>query len=537
MVHWLKGIFFTSLLAAVITGLFILPDSLFKLYATGYRVTFESNLVIAFYLMTWIALASPSIYVIRGLVILFGILQLAQFYHFAYFGTLISPHAVSSLFSELGEITESLFAETMMVFVPLVIILAVYGSIFWILNKFAGYRQTIPFVGFALLLILSLGPLRAFEKYDSHPQEFYGNPRHYAIANTYNAVSFFLGSSLASIIQGREFADYKRYVVSDTGGFEPVNIVVVMGESANPDHMNVLGYDRDTTPNLSKLSGSVNFVAKRAISSGINTKVAIPTFFNLKHKPNNVQHLMKEDANLMAMAKNRGMTTHFISTQKTSNLAFMGEGHIDYFFDKEDDNAAVETKHDELLVEKLEKIELGKSNFIVLHQRGSHSPYGSFQPAEFGLATEDTDDAHSRRINTYDNSIFYTDHVLSRIIEVVQSKSELPAYIVFVLDHGQLLGVNGKYGHNMLEPGVANTPFLFYSINGDSKFVQQAKAFWYPTHYEIGMLIAEILGYRVDNPNAVAEQYYVNGLHMDGSAGHMLVLKKAGETPQWNIVH
>ena len=537
MVNWLKGILVTSILAAVVTGLFILPDSLFKLYAPDYRVTFESNLVVAFYLLTWIALASRSNYVIIGLVLFFGLLQLAQFYHFAYFGTLISPHAVESLFSEIGEITESLFAETTMVIVPLVIMLAVYGAIFWILNKFGKFRQTIPFFGVVLLLVLALGPLRAFEKYDSHPQEFYGNPRHYSIANTYSAVSFFVGSSLASIIEGRALAEYQRYIVSDIGFSGPMNIVIVMGESANPDHMHVPGYDRDTTPNLSQLSGNVNFVAKEAIASGINTKVAIPTFFNLKHEPDNIQHLLKQDANLMALAKQRGMITHFVSTQKTSNLAFLGDGHIDHFFDKEDDVAAVENKHDELLVEKLQQIDLAQANFIVLHQRGSHSPYGSFQPEDFTLADADVNDPHTRRINTYDNSIFYTDHVLARIIDVVQSRSELPAYIIFVSDHGQLLGENGKYGHNALEPGVAKTPFLFYSINGDSKFVESANDFWYPTHYEIGHLIAGMLGYKVSNPNATDGQFYVNGLHMDGSAGHMLVLKENGETPQWQIAH
>ncbi|OQX40771.1 MAG: hypothetical protein B0D82_02830, partial [Candidatus Sedimenticola endophacoides] len=488
MIDWFKGFVLNFVLAALLAGLFLLPDHLFQAVTLGYQAAFGEKVVLGIYLITLFALASRSLWVIKAVALFFAALQLAQFFHFSYFGTLISPHAVAILFTDFGEITESLFSDMGRVLLPLAIVGGVYGAAFWLLGRIDAHRQPVPLFGVMLVLVLAIGPVKAYNAGSS--QTFYPNPRHYAIKNTYYALSYFLGKSLPEKIEGRELPSFEPYRLEERAFTGPMNLVLIMGKSVNPEHMSLFGFERDTTPRLRGLLDDPSFVATRAIAGGINTKVAVQTFFNLKHEPANVQHLFRQDANLMAMAKRRGMTTHYISAQ-TANLAtYLGDGQIDHFFSKEDDVEGVMRKYDEILIERLDRIDLGRSNCIVLHQRGSHSPYEKFHPDRFDRYPEDVEDDHARRVNTYHNSLYFTDHVTAELIGRLRSKSTLPVYVVFVSDHGELMGEDGKYGHSMLEPGVANIPFLFYAINGRPEIIEAARALSMPTHYEIGEFVA-----------------------------------------------
>ncbi len=269
-----------------------------------------------------------------------------------------------------------------------------------------------------------------------------------------------------------------------------MNIVVVMGESLTPSHMSLFGYERDTTPYLKSLSSDSNLVYKDGIAGGVNTKVAVQTFFNMKREPENVNHLFRHEANLFAMAKRRGMTTHYLSAQ-TANLAtYIGDSDIDHFMSKEDIESEVAVKFDEVLPEKLAGVDLSRPNFIVLHQRGSHSPYWKFHPDSYDKYPEDVDDVHQQRVNSYDNSVLFTDHVNEQIIKVLKQNSSIPTYLFITSDHADLLGEGGKYGHSMLEPLVARVPMIYYTVNGDDRMTQTFAALEKPTHYELGEFLA-----------------------------------------------
>jgi len=535
MADWLKGFILNFVLAAVLVALFILPDYLYQLVSPGYQAAFGYKVVLGIYLITLLALTARSLATIKGVALFFALLTLGQFFHFSYFGTLISPHAVMILFTDFDEITESLFADMTMVLIPLLIVGGVYAVIFWLLGKMDTVRRPLPLSGLLLTLLLAVGPVKAYNA--SSSQIFYPNPRDYAIKNTYYAISYFLGKGLPGQLMGRELPGFEPYRLEDRPFKGPVNLVVIMGESMNPSHMSLFGYERETTPRLSALASDPNFVYSRAISGAVNTKVAVQTFFNLKREPANVGQLFRQDANLMAMAKRRGMTTHYISAQ-TANLAtYIGDGQIDHFSSKADYEEELAERYDEVLVEKLAGLDLSKPNFIVLHLRGSHSPYHVYHPDAYDRYPEDTGDSQARRVNAYDNSLFFTDHVVSGMIQTLKAKSPLPTYVVFTSDHGELLGENGMYGHSILDPGVSSVPFVFYAINGAAEIVETARSLWMPTHYEIGEFIAGIMGYEVIDPNTPPGKYFVNGLDIDGSGGHMVVVKSPDKKLEWQVVN
>ena len=103
-------------------------------------------------------------------------------------------------------------------------------------------------------------------------------------------------------------------------------------------------------------------------------------------------------------------------------------------------------KYDGHLAEGLARIARASRGdlFVVLHMLGSHANYDSRYPPAFRYfspAAEDGGglDADYRRVsNSYDNTIRYTDHVLSRIIDVLQHTGAVTA-MWYQSDHGETL--------------------------------------------------------------------------------------------------
>jgi len=93
---------------------------------------------------------------------------------------------------------------------------------------------------------------------------------------------------------------------------------------------------------------------------------------------------------------------------------------------------------------------------IVLHTLGNHGPaYYQRYPDEFRQFTptcDTTDLASCSRealINTYDNAILYTDHVLATLIEELKTVTTHDTGMLYVSDHGESLGENNLYLHGI----------------------------------------------------------------------------------------
>ena len=94
---------------------------------------------------------------------------------------------------------------------------------------------------------------------------------------------------------------------------------------------------------------------------------------------------------------------------------------------------------------------------VVLHMLGSHSVYAKRYPRAWARYRPECNGAaytcaHANVVNSYDNSILYTDHVLGETIELLRKEK---AILFFTPDHGESLGELGIYGHGwptMLAP-------------------------------------------------------------------------------------
>jgi len=113
---------------------------------------------------------------------------------------------------------------------------------------------------------------------------------------------------------------------------------------------------------------------------------------------------------------------------------------------------------DQILLNEL-RSELQKkpdqNRVIVLHMIGSHGPtYYLRYPPEFAKFLPDcprSDIQHcseEQLINTYDNTIVYTDYIIGQVIEMI---SDVPdSSMLYVSDHGESLGENGLFLHSKL---------------------------------------------------------------------------------------
>ena len=94
---------------------------------------------------------------------------------------------------------------------------------------------------------------------------------------------------------------------------------------------------------------------------------------------------------------------------------------------------------------------------VVLHTMGSHGPaYYKRYPDSFEVftptcQTNQLNECNDEEINNaYDNTIIYTDYVLSKLISVLEKNTKVDESAMFYIsDHGESLGENGLYLHGM----------------------------------------------------------------------------------------
>lgn len=234
--------------------------------------------------------------------------------------------------------------------------------------------------------------------------------------------------------------------------------VIVVGETARADHFALNGYTRPTNPELSKVPDLINY--PHAYSCGTDTAQSVPCMFSgFGHDGfTNAKAEMRQ--NLLDVLKRAGVEVLWRENQagckgvcariETETLT----GHKVPTFYPSTEN------YDDILVDGLKaRIERMQHNeVIVLHMMGSHGPaYWKRYPSKyerFTPACKDSQFSHcelSTIVNAYDNSLVYTDHVLARLIGVLEDAAHhgVDAGMLYVSDHGESLGEHGMYLHGM----------------------------------------------------------------------------------------
>ncbi len=259
--------------------------------------------------------------------------------------------------------------------------------------------------------------------------------------------------------------------------------VMVVGETARRHNFSLNGYGQETNPLLSKQNGLVSF--QRMRSCGTATAVSVPCMFSYLTHDNFDKITAENQENVLDVAQKSGYKVLWrendhgckgvcerIPTEVIEDT--IGEGENSGSF-----------SYDELLLKDLDKyVDANKDNdenlMIVLHMNGSHGPtYYQRYPDAFKrfLPSCETSKietcSQEMLVNTYDNTILYTDYVLNETIELLKQYSDdYEVAMLYVSDHGESLGESGFYLHGtpyaIAPKEQTEIPLIFW---GEEQFI------------------------------------------------------------------
>ena len=502
-------------------------DYLYSLYNTYYTYyPTKSNLtypILFFIILSLISKLSTRIIVISVIVCF----TMIQFFYFQYMGNILPPISFIQFFQNTGEVFESFIPVLVQMILPFLIILFLFMALFYINKKFQGKLFSFKFSSYILPIGLiihltmifsvinnSKGRLNNAQSRLIHPR-----PNRIAFENYVRTTNYFLVGILPKKING-SYNHLKSLPEPDKIIAKPQrNIIMVIGESLRGDRLSLLGYDKKTTPKLDSLAEKDKISYNTVFPGGTMTNTSFAVLMNRLISPQYNAQISDQKNNLFRLAKENGFKTYFISRNSFSQLetmhSLLSRQNIDIFCSKSNMTDFINDPidYDIDLISLLENIDLNHSNFIILQQRGSHSPYFKQYPETFG----DFEDE-------YDNTVLYTDMILSEMMGYLSKNSPLETFFLFTSDHGELLGENGKNSHGCFEDGVINVPYIFYTNSKNDSIKSIANKI--RCHFDLSSFTAMLLGYDVSILENHERDIYINGTDIDGFAGYLYIKTK-----------
>jgi glucan phosphoethanolaminetransferase (alkaline phosphatase superfamily) len=258
-----------------------------------------------------------------------------------------------------------------------------------------------------------------------------------------------------------------KFHPESTANKEAELIVLVVGESSRAHNWSLFGYDRSTTPLLEKRRQNL-VLCPDYIAPGNNTRNSFPQLIT-RATVNQFNRALRERS-ILSLFKEAGFQTWILSNQ-----GLMAE---DYSFFAEDADSLVHFpvyKHpDEVLLQPFrEALERNKDQkqFILIHTIGSHFAYYQRYPPSFKFFKPGMEDKpfvyikghRFQLVNSYDNSIRYTDFILDQIIQTLEADGR-KAKLFYIADHGEVI-FDDPYGtiyHSSEHPTEleVHVPFL-----------------------------------------------------------------------------
>ncbi|WP_082072932.1 phosphoethanolamine transferase [Hyphomicrobium sp. 99] len=241
--------------------------------------------------------------------------------------------------------------------------------------------------------------------------------------------------------------------------------VLVIGESQNKDHMSLYGYERQTTPWLDDQIRSSNWIRfTHAFSNHTHTVPTLSLALTSASQYNGKAYY--GSPSILDVAKAAGFRTYWLSNQvglggwdnpisaiaETADIYIKINSHIglttdtNYF-----DSKLVETFH-----QLKSQINNTDNNLIVFHIMGSHLDYCNRFPSSFAKfngeppfvqvnVPANAESERNKTVDCYDDSIAFTDFVLSQIFAEAKQLPGLRAF-VYLPDHAD--AVDAGLGHD-----------------------------------------------------------------------------------------
>lgn len=286
----------------------------------------------------------------------------------------------------------------------------------------------------------------------------------YSIPVFQNSVFAYAGSFLEMAKQ-RSYSSYvmeKPAIPQEKTDKKLPDIVYVIGESTVLSHMGLFGYERNTTPGLSRLEKEGKIVAfDNCLSIGLQTRLSVP-YMLAGLQGIDPSGVFYSYPSIFNYAKARGYTTAMVTAQDLSwgrLKEILIDRDVDQFENGTNFNPALSVHKGADDPDVLERGVLPfirtekKPLFIVFQMDGSHYSFNEHSQEKYKVFLPENE---PNGVNAFDNSVVETDAVLTRLIDEMR-KNHPDSWVFFSPDHGQSLGgVNGFYNDNFSSDVIHN---------------------------------------------------------------------------------
>lgn len=240
-------------------------------------------------------------------------------------------------------------------------------------------------------------------------------------------------------------------MVEVVAGIEPVDVVVVIGESLRADHLGINGYPRCTTPRLSLDTAVVSFPHIKSVHSF--THVSVPHI--LTRADSIHQEIAYEEPSFISLFKKAGYRTAWFANQDnlSTYVYFMHEADTLVYGNAVKNTYNFGSWYDSDMIPAIGDFfisDSSKPRLAVVHTIGSHWWYNSHYPDSLACFKPEADSrviselSDEQLINSYDNTIVATDLFLAQLIDMIRQRNAL---LIYISDHGEALGENGVRLH------------------------------------------------------------------------------------------
>ena len=380
-----------------------------------------------------------STYTGKFLLIIFFIISSVAVYFINTYSVIIDESMIGNILNTKYEESSSFFSIKLLFYV---IIFGIIPSIYIIKVNIikVEWKQFLKTISFALLFILFLIIVNASNVLwiDKNSKTLGGlaMPWSYSVNLSLFYTHQYKKNQKEILLPNATIKDNQKSVV-----------VLVIGESARSQNFSLYGYPKNTNPLLSKIPNVSHF---NATSCATYTTAGVKGILEHTHTDDLYEilpnYLFRNNVEVIWRTSNWGEPPVHIKNYQDRAILMpncKGEG----------------CNYDEILLSGLkEQIETSTKNkiLVVLHTSTSHGPtYSQKYPPQFETfkpvcnTVELGKCSHTELINAYDNTIVYTDYILSKVIEDLKQLKKYQSTMIFVSDHGESLGENNLYMHGL----------------------------------------------------------------------------------------
>ncbi len=395
---------------------------------------------------------------LKPVLVIFILIAASASYFIDHYGAVIDHHALQSALETDARESAEWLSFTMLKhlfffgLIPSVITIWLF-EIKQLNYREAIFRRFFSILGFTALAVLVVGfNQQLFSSLARNHPELRDvlNP-----INSINAARAYLKKSVASesVAMLSVGADTELGLGYKNHKSKPVVLILVVGESARASSFGILGYPRDTTPELKKLPITA---FSEVDSCGTNTATSVPCMFSNLGRARYTEKRANAQENLLDLAKRAGFSVEWIDNNTGSKKVAKRITETSLALGNDAELCSTGSCYDQVLLDALASrlTKIDSNTILVLHQLGSHGPaYYQRTPESFVRfkpicrTVELQNCSRESVLNSYDNSIFYTDYILSQMIEELIQKDAFDSALLYVSDHGESTGEHGYYLH------------------------------------------------------------------------------------------